>query len=632
MYAYIDKLKGVRPTIAITGYVIFLIIYYAPIGLQDSGFNLDARALTLLERALSVNSVLIDLALNLAGHFLLTSLFYLLVNYVISTIGLAFRINKIMLTLIIVPWSWLLLSYINTLLFPNSLYVPPFSTISTYAIIAGSILISLTFIAQIAQHPKNGRPILVILLAVVVGSLLISIKLPGNTSRPQQRNVILIGVDSLSPKALAISKHLLPNIAGLTESSIWYSQAYTPIGRTFPAWISILSGKPPADHGAYFNLRDINQVERQNLLTNDMKAQGYRTIFAIDERRFCNIDESFGFDHVIGPKAGMLDFLLQRFNDTPLTNLALQFKGFSPFFVYSYMNTASYTNYNPDAILNEIGQELKTKQPLFLAVHFESAHFPYKTTKTYTKLKSANDFLSKQSSALQQIDYQIGVLLHKLQYAGILENAMIIFLSDHGEGLGEPEVIQYKETTNLHPHDHANGHGANIVSSWQNHVVLNIVEFKNGRIKSTPTIITENVSLLNIRKIVFDYAFNDVLEEHAQNNACFPVETGIRFSEADDYKNMDQKKLVAEGLQYYSVDKTGRMILREDKLKSLVEKKDIGVWCGDKLTFFSATANKIYTLKRKNDLLFEIEIDPEGLQELKKYIRQYRKSSASLPH
>lgn len=616
-----------RPSLYLMGYIIFLSLYFVPLAFQETSLELDERAVSLIYQALAINSVQQDIILNVLGNLLLTALFYFLLAHLIHTIGKTLHISKLLLTLISAVWSWLLLCYINMQLFPNSLYIPPLPDVSSYVIVGCSVFIILFYITLSVRQFRQSR--LSTGIVVFAGGLFYIIgTLPAaSKTEPQQRNVILIGVDSFSTAALEITGHLLPNISALSAASVQFKHAYTPIGRTFPAWTSILSGNPPALHGAYFNLRDMDFVDRQNLLTRDLKDLGYRTIFAIDERRFCNIDESFGFDRVIGPDAGILDFLIQRYNDTPLTNLALQFKIFSPFFAYSRMNVASHTNYNPDAFINAISSELDNEQPLFLAVHLESAHFPFKTSRTYPQLDHANRFLVKQSNALQLVDHQIGLLLHQLKSYGVLDSAIVILLSDHGEGLGENEIIHGTQQDTIIA---TYGHGTNILSDWQNRIILSAAEFEGGKIKTTPSTIDRNVSLLNIRDWVQKYVSTGKADYHHENNQCFPVETGLRFFAAENYETIDHKKLAAEGLPYYSVTKTGRMVLREDKLKSLIETKDIGVWCGNNLTLFNRKENRIYTLTREADGLTEIETDSHSLRELKKYIAQYQSALSSL--
>ena len=76
------------------------------------------------------------------------------------------------------------------------------------------------------------------------------------------------------------------------------------------------------DNGAVFNLIDngYRNTEMTTLATR-LKNAGYETVYATDEKRFSNIDESFGFDSILGPPMGAADFLLGTINDFPFSNL-----------------------------------------------------------------------------------------------------------------------------------------------------------------------------------------------------------------------------------------------------------------------------------------------------------------------
>ena len=138
-------------------------------------------------------------------------------------------------------------------------------------------------------------------------------------SKDDQPNVFLIGIDSLNPEL--IDSKLTPNLFEIAKYSSNFTSAYTPLGRTFPAWASILTGKHPVDHGARFNLSPHLLVKTNETLAWDLKKQGYTTAYLTDEKRFANFDESWGFDLVGGPRIGLTDFLLGPASDFPVLNL-----------------------------------------------------------------------------------------------------------------------------------------------------------------------------------------------------------------------------------------------------------------------------------------------------------------------
>jgi hypothetical protein len=95
----------------------------------------------------------------------------------------------------------------------------------------------------------------------------------------------------------------------------------SPLARTFPAWMSTLTGRHPASTNARFNLMPRAKVEAGDTLADALREAGYSTIYSTDEVRFANIDESYGFERLVTPPIGASDFVLGTANDLPLPNL-----------------------------------------------------------------------------------------------------------------------------------------------------------------------------------------------------------------------------------------------------------------------------------------------------------------------
>ena len=74
------------------------------------------------------------------------------------------------------------------------------------------------------------------------------------------------------------------------------TDAITPLARTFPSWVSMLTGRHPHTTGAYMNLLPRELIHAGHTLPQLLREHGYRTYYAIDETRFSNIDASYGFD------------------------------------------------------------------------------------------------------------------------------------------------------------------------------------------------------------------------------------------------------------------------------------------------------------------------------------------------
>ena len=95
-----------------------------------------------------------------------------------------------------------------------------------------------------------------------------------------------------------------PNMDAFLEGSVSFSNALTPLARTFPAWVSILSGRHPHSTGAFVNLLPRELIDAGPTLPDVLGQDGYQSVYAIDEVRFSNLDLSYGFDKMLAPPMG----------------------------------------------------------------------------------------------------------------------------------------------------------------------------------------------------------------------------------------------------------------------------------------------------------------------------------------
>lgn len=304
-------------------------------------------------------------------------------------------------------------------------------------------------------------------------------------TRPRGKpNVILIGIDSFRSDMVEDrhARERTPNIATYVSQSIRFTDATTPLARTFPSWVSILSGRHPHSSGAFVNLLPRELIETGDTLPQALGQHGYRTYYAIDETRFSNVDESFGFDKIVTPPFGASDFLLGTINDSPLSNLIVNTRLGKWLFPNSYGNRAAAMLYEPDEFISRVGRETTFDGPTFLAIHLTLLHWPY----TWAGIVDDDDqnegtadmlahaAVAKYDSAAHRVDQQFGLLLETLERKGALENAIVVVLSDHGEALGDvgeytfpyERFGQVPETVQLY------GHGTSVFSPHQFKVLL----------------------------------------------------------------------------------------------------------------------------------------------------------------
>jgi arylsulfatase A-like enzyme len=331
----------------------------------------------------------------------------------------------------------------------------------------------------------------------------------------QKPNIILIGVDALRPDF--INAELTPHLQAFTQQAVVFESAYTPLARTFPAWVSLLTGNYPKHNGARFDLADQTTLDLSDTLPAVLHAHGYETIYAMDETRFSNMGKNFGFDKVITPPEGFNDFLLGTFNDFPFSNLVVNTRVGAWLFPYSYANRPAYITYQPDSFLKLLAPELahSRSKPLFFAIHFCLPHFPYFWA-AYSP-RHTTEALDHYRAAIKRSDRQVNDLLTLLGRAGLLEHSIVVLLSDHGEALeldgdritaANKFIAGASNSKNIIPHfyppsfddekvNQSAGHGTDVLGLTQYHSVLAFRLY--GGEATAPRKIPDVVSLMDIK-------------------------------------------------------------------------------------------------------------------------------------
>lgn len=344
------------------------------------------------------------------------------------------------------------------------------------------------------------------LLSVAVVLPAISTANSGSGKPFERPHIILVGIDSLRADFVRNEQHhWTPSIDEFLGHAVSFSNAYTPLARTFPAWVSILSGRHPHTTGAFVNLLPREMIHEGQTLPAVLGAHGYQTTYAIDEVRFSNLDQSYGFDKTLTPPMGAADFLLGFFADAPLANIVVNTVLGKVLFPYAYANRAASTIYDPDTFIDRIEADADFRQPTMLAVHLTLAHWPFtwadspdpELTAASVALDPAATTRSRYELAVRRVDQQFKRLMTVLEAKGALDNAIVVVLSDHGESLGEPSAID--DQVQIF------GHGTHVFSGDQYHVVLGMRSFGNPLIPIRPdTILSFPVSLEDITPTLLD--------------------------------------------------------------------------------------------------------------------------------
>lgn len=458
---------------------------------------------------------------------------------------------------------------------------------------------------------------------------------------PARPNILLIGIDSLRPDETGFvngKTHLTPNIDTFLADAKVFDTAYTPMARTFAAWMGALTGLDQIHNGARENLIGNDVVTRDATLGHRLQALGYRSVLAFDERHFSGIDESFGFDTIVGPEHGAID-LLGSYFDHPLVNLISHRPLAKYLFPYLYLNRGRPYNYDPDAYNAAVLTELDKggERPLFLALHFLLPHYPYVSNVAEPlddmEYDPAARYYYFYRMLLKQVDAQFGAFMAGLDELGLLDNTLVVFLSDHGDSFGLARDAATAGTqSKIEIETNTIGHGTNVLSKGQYRVMLALRDYGlqgagAGRLAAVPPRNPQAVSLIDIAPTVADLLAGtgtgaiaapwpgmdgESLLAPAPPDRDIYLESAMT-SMALMAKELDEAKLLEENARYYTVDRAGKVIMRPEMRDASVATKLRAVVRGDWLLSISPTLeDELILLNTKDNVWWPASQAPEA--------------------
>jgi len=197
-----------------------------------------------------------------------------------------------------------------------------------------------------------------------------------------------------------------PVIDQLAREGILCAQAITPSPSTLPGHCSLLTGLYPHRHGARAN-GTFRLEEQITTLAERLGGRGYRTGAVISA---FVLDSRFGLDQGF-----------EYYNDDLTKGVR-----YSPYMFRE--RPAELTNEPAAEWLDGNGRE-----KFFMWVHYFDPHAAYLPPEPFRTEYARNLY----NGEIAYADSQIGALLAKLEELGVRDNTLVIYTSDHGEGLGE---------------------------------------------------------------------------------------------------------------------------------------------------------------------------------------------------
>ncbi len=237
--------------------------------------------------------------------------------------------------------------------------------------------------------------------------------------------VILISVDTLRSDHLPAYGYKgveTPSLDRLRRDAILFERAYAHIPLTLPSHASLLTGVLPGANGVHDNLGYPLNASVPTL-AELLKKSGYATggaISAVVLNGGTGISRGFDFyeDTLEPSEAHQALSAVQRGGAETIRHLS------------AWM----------DKTLAE-----RPRDPLFAFLHVYEPHAPYEPPEPFR-----SRFPSRYDGEIAYTDSLVGGFLDHLKARGVYDRVLVIFLSDHGEGLGdhgedEHGVFLYRE-------------------------------------------------------------------------------------------------------------------------------------------------------------------------------------------
>lgn len=559
----------------------------------------------------------------------------------------------ILLCSLFITFNYFLLLIINSANYPNSIFslynLFNFSFLNNlnnkFAYLFAVIYLSSIFISglllTIRQYFKSNYFILISLL--ITFTILIFDKINLNYQsivKPELKtpNIILLTIDSLRFDYLdkINSNEASFDITTFTNNSVSFTNAYTPLARSFPALYSILSGKHPSEEKIRFNLTKQESINFSDLLPSILANNNYETLYATDSNQFHIINKKWGYKYLVTPKQGIYEQFLPKINDTPLSNLIINTQLGEILFPYTYSNQSANKIYDPASYINRVTKninKLNKTRPIFLHLNFEALHWPYQNR--YLNLNIP--FQERYEYCLNTVNWQLQKVFEYLKANHLLNNTIVVLASDHGEALSikDDKIIntdnyigksQYLELIEKQPVNYtfaeleqvkatknkamldaildintSGGHGVDLLSKSQYQVVLAVQKFNNGQPELDAREENSLVSLTDIYPTLLDMTnltntnqnntfsltklFNPKSKNYPDSKTIFNsrelfLETGLQvpYFKIEELNNKNiLNKFIKVWAQYYHINDENHLELTNDAVNKLLQTKQYAV-------------------------------------------------------
>jgi len=264
-------------------------------------------------------------------------------------------------------------------------------------------------------------------------------------------NVIIIFTDdqgSIDLKCYGAKDLVTPHMDGLAKRGVKFTQFYSAAPVCSPSRVGLMTGRTPQHGGLSGNvpLDSVGMPSAQITIAEALKKEGYATAH-IGKWHLGHskktIPNAQGFDHSFGHLVGCID-------------------NYSHFFYWSGPNKHDLWRngkevfhngqFFPGLMVKEAGEFIVQNQekPFFIYFALNTPHYPYQGSPEWLEHYQDLPYPRNLYAAfLSTTDDRVGNLLRKVEEAGLSEETIIIFQSDHG---ASQEVRAHKGGGSAGPH------------------------------------------------------------------------------------------------------------------------------------------------------------------------------------
>lgn len=269
-----------------------------------------------------------------------------------------------------------------------------------------------------------GAPARRLAVAAVLAALACSPSPPGLTETAAEAPrppIVLISIDTLRSDRLPAYGYdgvETPAIDRLAADGVLFERAYTHVNVTLPSHVSVFTGLLPSDHGVRDNA-GYRLDEAIPTLAAELAKAGYATggfVSSYVLRAGTGIARGFDvYDDEVGFETGRQLGRLQRSGPETLSVASEWLGGVAG-------------------------------SPFFLFLHLYEPHAPYAPPPPF-----ADRYDDPYDGEVAASDAVVAGLIGRLEELGVYDDALVVLLSDHGEGLmdhGEMDhlILIYRET------------------------------------------------------------------------------------------------------------------------------------------------------------------------------------------